>query len=323
MPDYQKAYAQDSSGFVAVHQKQVSVDAYHGCRYIPEIVLDSIADIMLQNQPRTVLEAGVGNGRLFVPTVQKARPSTTLIGVDISHPMLDVLEERIEEYDNITLHCTDIRNSSFFQKIASSIDVVYTFATLHILSQGWQQALDNFITILSPTGKIILGEEINAVFHASEALYEDDDFRLTDLRKQHRNEEVETAITTVCNFFQEYHRMRQILEYKFSRVNSQILHGDQSSAERYIRSHGFRQETIQSPALQWLKPHTFREILNAFEQGTVTTLGSDLPASVRKSMREGKHGLETFCKKSAYGLDEPMMIPAEIQLHVFDRDATE
>ena len=176
MPNYQEAYSVDDSNLKAVHEKSISVETYNRCRYISPKALNSFIDVILKNKPKRVLEAGVGNGRIFAPlVVNNAEDSTEFIGLDISKPMLNQLSEKLGESSNIVLYQADIQDEDFFQKNIQEVDCVYTFATLHILSNKWKKGLDNLTNCLSKEGEIILGEEINSVFHGSEKLYESDD----------------------------------------------------------------------------------------------------------------------------------------------------
>jgi SAM-dependent methyltransferase len=313
MPDYQQAYGKL---FVAVHQRKEVADMYDKCRYISPKVVNSLTESILAFNPNSVLEAGVGNGRLFVPLVKKARKRNkdlSFYGVDASYFMLQKLEDRTKNQEDIHLFNYDLRDNNF-QKKMPKIDLIYTFATMHIISDGWQTALDNLLNTLSEKGALILGEEINAVFHGSEKLFADEDYRLDEIGKSIKCEQDD--IDRINSFFRKYHQLRERHGFPFCRKNGQILHGDQSPAERYIRSKGFCQKTIQKKELMWLKTHSFSEILYCIENGTVTTLGSDLPQHIRKSICTK---LERFCESNHYDIEKIMHIPSEIQLQVFKR----
>ena len=316
MPDYQKAYEENKECNVAVHEKEESVRKYESCRVVDKSVLESFIDEILKDNPKTILEAGVGNGRIFLPLIERSSVNAKLYGIDVSEAMINNLKNKIKDTDkNIKLYLKDLRDKDFFDKtFKGKMDVIYTFAVLHIISRGWKAALDNMINSLSDQGKIILGEEINAVFHGSERLYENDDYRLTDVNSLFKGQIDESELDKIYNLFKEYHKLRDKFGYPFLRVNGQILHGDQSPAERYIRSKGFYEETIQGKKLSWLKPHSINEILYSIEKGIVTTLGSDLPGKVRKNIL---NKLRDYCKDKGYNMDKTMKIPSQIQLHVF------
>lgn len=316
MPDYYKAYKQ--AGGLFVHQRAESVAVYDVCRYIAPSVIDYFIDQLLVDQPQTVLEAGVGNGRMFIPLCQKTSSSTQLIGTDISEPMLNDLRTKLNaDSQHITLHQTDLRDKNFFAGNLNQIaDVAYSFATLHIISEHWQDALDNIITSIKPTGKIVLGEELNSAFFYSENIFEDDDYRITELHQYFSDPAVQQDVEQTRQFFAEYQKIRQELGQPFHRVNGQILYVDQSPGERYLRLHGFQERSIQAPELHWLKPHTFREIITSVRNGTVTQFGSDLSADHRTVLADQ---LTEFCQQKNYDLDHILQIPAEIQIHVFER----
>lgn len=316
MPNYQEAYLKSGLGTRAVHERNVSVKTYNRCRYISSQVLDYFVKYFLKNSPKKIAELGVGNGRLFIPLVEKAEQSTKFIGVDISEPMLDELNQKTSKHPNVNLYKKDIRNVGFFRNNINNVDIAYTFATLHILSENWQPALKSLMYVLSEKGKIILGEEINSVFHGSEDLYENDDYRLFELNKSLENSLSKDDKESIDRFFQEYHRLRELNGIKFKRFNGQVLHGDQSPAERYLRSKGFNQKTISSENLRWIKPHTFEDIIHSIEQRTVTTLGSDLPNKERSDILQR---LRKFCRDNQIDIKKRLDVPSEIQLHVFSK----
>ncbi|MBI2549457.1 class I SAM-dependent methyltransferase [Candidatus Woesearchaeota archaeon] len=318
MPNYQQAYREKGKEFSAVHQRQASVEAYSRCRYIPPEVIYEVTVRVFEGAPQTVLEAATGNGRFFVPFAAYAQanhPSTRLVGMDISKPMLEELAQGLVGYENTEIHHASLEDAGFFECL-HDVDRVFSFATMHILSEHWQHALDNLVACLSPNGKIILGEEINAVFHGTEAMYEHHDYRLTEVREWFSNEVLPGHLNQVVAFFQRYHNLRSEAGLPFTRFNSQVLHGDQSPAERYLRSKGFTQQTFSGRAFSWLKPHSFAEILYCLEQGTVTTLGTDLPDETRQNLKDE---LQECCRSAGYNLKTELFIPSQIQLHVFER----
>lgn len=330
MPDYNQAYVDNGECSTAVHEKELSVKVYKACRFVPQEALESFARIIHSSNPNTVLEAGVGNGRLFIPICQSANSNQQLFGLDVSQAMLNDLWIKVNQYPNVKLMRGDIRDKDSYKTVIDngSIDVLYSFATLHILSQNWKNAFLNFDMVLSDNGRIYLGEELNSVFHGSENLYENDDFRLYELNEYWLSDDRQflfegtnvkadrNDIAIIEGFFREYHSLRNKYGYDFSRVNGQILHGDQSPAERFLRINlGYYQfNDKRRNALTWLKPHTIKEILFCFENGTVTTLGTDVPIGIRSKM---KKDLLKWCTQNSVDTQMTMFIPAEIQMHVF------
>lgn len=298
-----------------MHQRPISVQAYDTGRYIPSGIINTILAHVLENDSHTVLEAAVGNGRFFAPLAERVSSSTELVGIDISQPMLAELTPKIEKYPNIKLYNMDLRDEAFTSYI-HDVDTVFSFATLHILAEEWQTGLDNLVACLSSRGRIILGEEINAVFHGSENIYEGDDYRLTKVREQFSHQIGEQDLDHVAEFFKRYHHLRREHGHPFVRVNGQILHGDQSPAERYLRSKGFAQRTVSNATLSWLKPYSFAEIIYCMKEGTVTTFGTDLPDDVRQQI---VGVLSSFCASKQYDIERKRDIPAQIQLHIFER----
>lgn len=319
MPDYLSSYLNRN---ICVHQKPEAVEGYTHCRFISEGVLERFSNEILETIKEkvsaTIMEAGVGNGRLFLPILKKAKGNANFFGVDVSEPMLNDLSKKISEDQKVKIYCADLRDETFFKRyFPGNVNTIYTFATMHIISQGWQKALDNLINSLSSNGTLVLGEEVNSVFHGSETLFEKDDYRLTKLKEFFKGQIDISDLERVERFFKEYPRLRIQYESPFERFNSQILHGDQGPAERYIRSTGFCEKTIELNELKWIKPHSFGEIISCIEKGIVTTLGSDLPEKIRLSFA---NDLKNFCVNHNYNLEEKLMIPSEIQLHCFKRD---
>lgn len=313
MPNYYQAYKTDNN--LWVHQKKKNVELYDVCRHIDSSVIEVFIDKILESDPITILEAGVGNGRLFHSLAKKASSTTKLYGIDISEPMLEDLKKKINNLSNVTLYQVDLRDKQFFKKhLQSKIDCLYTFAVIHIISEGWQEALDNLLLSLKPRGTFILGEEINAVFHYSEGLYEDDDYRLVKLKNHYSNPRITDDLEKVKVFFDKYHELRAFYNTPFQRVNGQALYGDVSPVERYLRTRGLVQKTHASRRLRWLKPHTFEEIIDSIEQARVTQLGSDLSVKVREDISKE---LRSFVKSRKYNITRSMSVPSEIQLHIF------
>ncbi|MFC2135806.1 methyltransferase domain-containing protein [Bacteroidota bacterium] len=270
--------------------------------------------IILEENPQRIIEAGVGTGRLFLPLINKASRNTVCIGIDISKNMLKTLAKNLKGKEATLIHA-DICDKRIY--VFDKANTLYTFATLHILTNNWKKAIDNFEYSITPnTGKIILIEEINSVFHGSENLFLEDDYRLESLYNLAVSHGVEEHTNIVQDIFKHYHKLRSDYGLNFMRFNSQIFHGDQSPAERYLRSKGFSQRTIQKPELRWIKPHTIKDITDAINEGTVTTLGSDMPDEIRKNISEE---LLVYCEKNNYPIEKNLFIPSEIQVNIFER----
>lgn len=316
MPDYIRSYQEHEGQFV--HQRQRSVDVYDVCRWIDPVVIARFVSHLLASQPKRVLEAGVGNGRIFGELAKQASHDIELVGLDISPVMLAHLRGKLARTEGIRLHESDLRDPRYYEsEYHHNVDVIFTFATIHIISQNWQKALDNFIASRAQGGMIVLGEELNTVFYFAENIDEGCDFRLGQLHAFYGDKRLENIIEQVRKFFAVYHKFRKEEGWPFYRHDSQILYVDQTPGERYLRLKGFTEKTIAEPELHWLKPHTYRDILDSLEHGTVTQFGSDMPPAVRLSIRQK---LEDFCRDEGYDIDAEFHVPAEIQLHMFTRE---
>lgn len=288
MPNYQEAY----KNMKCVHEKQISVDIYNESRFIEDSVINQFLEKVVENSPESILEAGVGNGRFMIPLSNMYKGK--LIGIDVSKTMINDLNKKVK---NIEI----IQNNIVTYKPKQNVDVTFSFATLHII-QKWKKTLDNIINYTDK--KIILGEEVNQVFHGTENLFEDDDYRLKDIKSYGNKDD----INKVIEFFKEYHSIREELGFPFKRFNSQILHGDYGLAGNYLREKGLIQKTYKTNI--WTKPHTFNSLLNSIKKATITTMGSDIPNDFR---------FEMYKRLKKWDDHEILEIPAIIYIHEFKK----
>ena len=75
------------------------------------------------NPSKSVLEIGVGTGRLAVRTAPCCRHLT---GIDMSAKTIERAQENLREYPNISLICNDFLTHSFSEKF----DVIYSSLTM-------------------------------------------------------------------------------------------------------------------------------------------------------------------------------------------------
>ena len=72
----------------------------------------------------------------------------------------------------------------------------------------------------------------------------------------------------------------------------------------YMKSKGFDFSTIRDSNLAYKKPHTFRQMLEAFRLRNITTFGSEIPDKIRLKMYAE---LMDWCHKKRIKLDEIIM----------------
>ncbi len=113
----------------------------------------SFIDKMELNRNKSVLEIGVGTGRLAVRT---APCCDRFYGIDISAKTIERAKENIEKYSNVTLLCGDFLTFNF----KSKFDVIYSSLTfMHIKDK--QNAVNKVSSLLNPDGIFVLSIEKN------------------------------------------------------------------------------------------------------------------------------------------------------------------
>lgn len=102
---------------------------------------------------KTVLEIGVGTGRLAVKT---APMCGTFAGIDVSPETVKRAAENLRDFKNVTLYCADFMEFAFDEMF----DVVYSSLTfLHIEEK--QRAVDKIAGLLKENGRFVLSIDKN------------------------------------------------------------------------------------------------------------------------------------------------------------------
>ena len=110
-------------------------------------------DKMELNNEKSVLEIGVGTGRL---AVRVAPLCGKFCGIDNSPKTIDRAKENLAEFDNIKLICGDFLSCEFDRKF----DVIYSSLTfMHIEEK--QKAINKVATLLNNGGKFVLSIDKN------------------------------------------------------------------------------------------------------------------------------------------------------------------
>ena len=113
----------------------------------------SFIDKMELNRNKSVLEIGVGTGRLAVRT---APCCDRFYGIDISAKTIERAKENLKKYSNATLLCGDFLTYIF----ESKFDVIYSSLTfMHIKDK--QNAVNKVSSLLNPDGIFVLSIEKN------------------------------------------------------------------------------------------------------------------------------------------------------------------
>ena len=110
-------------------------------------------DNMQLNDSKTVLEIGVGTGRLAVRTAPLCR---MFIGIDISPKTIDRAKENLLQYCNTTLVCDDF----LYHRFNQTFDVIYSSLTfMHIKEK--QRAINKVTALLKDGGRFVLSIDKN------------------------------------------------------------------------------------------------------------------------------------------------------------------
>lgn len=114
---------------------------------------EAIADKLCITQHHVLAEFGCGTGCLTIPFASRC---SLVIAIDVSRPMLDVLEEKItnQRISNIqTLHGGFLN----YSLDAKPVDFIVANAALHHLPDFWKSvALRRMFDTLKPSGKLYL-----------------------------------------------------------------------------------------------------------------------------------------------------------------------
>jgi ubiquinone/menaquinone biosynthesis C-methylase UbiE len=103
----------------------------------------------------TILDAGVGTGRMIRPLMQR---KVTLIGIDISLPMLSKLRRRYEALRRRMLLHVILAEVTHLPIRNSSVTWVQSTHLLHLL-RNWKTAVREWERVLSPNGLLVVFQE--------------------------------------------------------------------------------------------------------------------------------------------------------------------
>jgi cyclopropane fatty-acyl-phospholipid synthase-like methyltransferase len=127
-----------------------------------------VTQLVQQGDFRRVLEIGCGTG-LILETLAKRRPDVDIKGIDLTQAMLDIAQQRLKAYSNISLACENVTNMQLGHpyEVAFSYGGVWYFVfdgdkepfmVSHIPdAQGNLQGLERVAAHISPGGQLLLG----------------------------------------------------------------------------------------------------------------------------------------------------------------------
>lgn len=110
-------------------------------------------DLMELSPSKTVLEIGIGTGRLAEKTAGRCRHLT---GIDLSPKTIERARENLRHYTNLSLICGDFTDYMFQE----SFDVIYSSLTM-IHFEDKKQVIGKMNTLLNPGGLLCLSIDKN------------------------------------------------------------------------------------------------------------------------------------------------------------------
>jgi len=144
-----------------IHHYDLLIDENNDPVYDPKSLKDymnkwdgtEFIDKMNINKEKSVLEIGVGTGRLAIRVVPLCR---CFCGVDISPKTIERAKENLSVYKNVELICGDFLEVDF----GCEFDIIYSSLTfMHIKDK--QRAFDKVRKELSAKGKFVLSIDKN------------------------------------------------------------------------------------------------------------------------------------------------------------------
>lgn len=111
-------------------------------------------DLVAPNSRESVLEIGVGTGRLAARVAPRCR---SLCGIDLSPKTVCRAKENLDGLSNVKIVCGDFLTYSF----AETFDVIYSSLTfMHIREK--RQAFEKAAALLKPGGRFVLSIDKNS-----------------------------------------------------------------------------------------------------------------------------------------------------------------
>ncbi len=128
-------------------------DKYNQTRSFPQAVMSDILKSLSCEFPSikemTIIDIGVGTGRFAIPLSTIAK---SIVGIDISQKMLDVLMSN-NTSKNLTTICCNAENIMFPN---DSFDMAFAVSVFHLIP-NWKKVLDEIERVLKTDGLCIIG----------------------------------------------------------------------------------------------------------------------------------------------------------------------
>lgn len=114
---------------------------------------ETFLNVLALDGTQSVLEIGVGTGRLAIRTAPMCRQFT---GIDVSPKTIARARENLSDYPNVSLLCGDFMAADFPQPF----DVIYASLTFMHIPQK-VKAIAKITDLLAPGGRVILSLDKN------------------------------------------------------------------------------------------------------------------------------------------------------------------
>lgn len=116
-------------------------------------VLNEILGIFADFQKETMLDVGVGSGRIALPLLKEVKPS--LIGLDLSREMLELAKAKMSSYKHkFDLFLGDAEHLPF---IKETFDAIICLSTMHYFTDS-ERSLTEFSRVLKEKGIFVYGD---------------------------------------------------------------------------------------------------------------------------------------------------------------------
>ena len=131
-----------------------AVSYYDQTRTDPAWVMDAVAESIMREAYLTnassVLEIGIGTGRIALPLLKHGLP---VFGVDLSLAMMGELQKKISGRSARVAFCQADANALPFAEAA--FDAAYAVHVYHLVA-NWQYALGQALRVLKPHGALLI-----------------------------------------------------------------------------------------------------------------------------------------------------------------------
>lgn len=114
---------------------------------------EAFIDTLQVTPDKSVLEIGVGTGRLAVRVCDKCHNFT---GIDISLKTIERAKENLRNFNNVSLICRDFLTYQFNERF----DIIYSSLTFMHIEDKWT-AIQKAVSLLNPSGRFILSIDKN------------------------------------------------------------------------------------------------------------------------------------------------------------------